>query len=163
MTLLIVGVASVAHLSSVAARANTQARTTTVASLLAVEKIEQLRALAWSVDLAGQPVSDISTDVTVFPPSAGGGAGLTASPASSLTTTSAGYCDFLDAAGRVVPAVDGVAASAVYVRRWSITPLPDDPANTIVLQVLVTRHPSVPGTPPPDSARIVTVKTRKPL
>src|SRR5207248_11217726 len=30
--------------------------------------------------------------------------------------------------------------NAVYIRRWMIEPLPTNPNNTIVIQVLVTRH-----------------------
>jgi prepilin-type N-terminal cleavage/methylation domain-containing protein len=160
--LLVVGVASVAQLSGVSARAGMQARSITIASLLASQKVEQLRALALASDPAGRLITDTTTDVTVFPPTADGGSGLTPSPADSLTADRPGYCDFVDPAGRVVSAADGPPSSATYVRRWSITPIVDDAANTVVLQVLVTRYPGA-GAPATDSARMVTVKTRKPM
>ena len=54
-----------------------------------------------------------------------------------------------------------------YIRRWTIEPLPTNPNNTVVLQVLVTRSTNR-GTADagkvdrlPDEARIITVKTRK--
>ncbi len=60
-------------------------------------------------------------------------------------------------------------AQAVYVRRWSVEPLPANPNNTVILQVLVTkarnRGPADseggPGRRPRDEARLITLKTRK--
>jgi len=57
----------------------------------------------------------------------------------------------------------------VYIRRWSIEPLPTNPNNTLVLQVLVTtvkRESEMAGAQGPrrrmaDDALIVSVKTRK--
>jgi hypothetical protein len=58
----------------------------------------------------------------------------------------------------------------VYIRRWSIEPLPTNPNNTLILQVLVTRWRSRGvadteeangGRRLPDEARIISVKTRK--
>jgi hypothetical protein len=46
-TLLFVAVAALAGLSLMATRANVNAKTTTMAALLAAQKIEQLRALPW--------------------------------------------------------------------------------------------------------------------
>jgi prepilin-type N-terminal cleavage/methylation domain-containing protein len=161
MTLLVVAITSIAQLSAISARANVDARSTTIASLLAAQKMEQLRALAWSIDAASQPVSDTSTDVTAFPPVPDAGVGLTPSPAESLTANADGYCDLLDAAGRTVRGAAGSFEGAAYVRRWGIAPLPADPADTIVLQVLVTRYPAMLAIPP-DAVRLVSVKTRRP-
>jgi hypothetical protein len=55
----------------------------------------------------------------------------------------------------------------VYLRRWSVTPLPTDPNNTLVLQVLVTRSRdrgsanTGAGTRLPDESRLMSIKTRK--
>ncbi len=57
---------------------------------------------------------------------------------------------------------------AVFVRRWSVRPLPDDPADTLVLQVLVTnvtRDASVQRGPGPRArltgeALVTTMRTR---
>jgi hypothetical protein len=61
-----------------------------------------------------------------------------------------------------------VIPGAVYIRRWTVEPLPTNPNNTIVLQVLVTRWRNrgiadiQAGTGrQPDEARIISVKTRK--
>jgi hypothetical protein len=53
------------------------------------------------------------------------------------------------------------------VRRWSVEPLPSNPNNTLILQVLVFRNrdrgtaDNGAGTVLPEEARLVTVKTRK--
>ena len=56
------------------------------------------------------------------------------------------------------------------VRRWSIEPLPTNPNNTLILQVMVTRwrergvadtETAGEGRRLPDEARILSVKTRK--
>ena len=58
--------------------------------------------------------------------------------------------------------------ATAYVRRWSVEPLPTNPNNTLILQVLVfsvgDRPNSGQGTVLDrvrDEARLVTVKTRK--
>jgi hypothetical protein len=56
----------------------------------------------------------------------------------------------------------------VYFRRWSVEPLPTNPNNTLILQVVVGRistnrldvdQGNVARTQ--DDARVITVKTRK--
>jgi hypothetical protein len=66
-------------------------------------------------------------------------------------------------AGGAAPPLD-----AAYVRRWSIEPLPTNPNNTLILQVLVfsvgDRADGGQGAVLErgrDEARLVTVKTRK--
>jgi hypothetical protein len=149
-------------LSAVSARANTSAKTTTFASLLAVQKMEQLRALTWGFDAFGRPLSDTTTDVTLFPPRSGSGVGLSPSPAGTLDRNMPGYCDFLDASGLSLGGGAAAPAAAIYLRRWSVDPLPSSPDNTLVLQVLVARVRGAAGTPRvrPDEARIATVRTR---
>ncbi len=145
-TLLFVGVAALAGLSMMATRANTAARTTTFASLLAAQKMEELRSLTWGYDALGQPRSD-----------------LTPSPADALSHNTSGYCDFLDAAGRSLGGGSSPPAQAAFVRRWSIEPLPSNPANTLVLHVLVMRvrsDQSGVAHALPDEASLVTVRTR---
>lgn len=131
-TMITVAVVSLAPLLAVATRANASARTSAVAALLAAQKMEQLRTLAWSFDPAGAPTSEIVV----------GGA---------LDRDVDGYVDRLDAGGRTV--VD--ASSAAFVRRWSIAPLSAN-ADSLVLQVLVS---SAIGRL--ADTRFVTVKTRK--
>jgi prepilin-type N-terminal cleavage/methylation domain-containing protein len=111
VTILAVALASLAQLFGVAAAANQRARRTTVASILARQKMEELRSLAW--DAAPGP-----------------------SPTGTLETEVAGYSDFLDARGQPFDspaAADGVA----FVRRWSIERLSTDPGRAHVLRVVV--------------------------
>ena len=161
VTLLSIGVGSLAQLSVIAADANRRARVITTASLLAQQKMEQLRALTWRFDPIGLRVSDETSDTSVTPEAPTGGAGLSVSPAASLATNTAGFCDFVDASGRLLG--DGAGGSAVppgtlYIRRWSIAPVPADPDNTIAIQVLVTTTGAQHSG---ESARLVSVRTRR--
>ena len=58
-------------------------------------------------------------------------------------------------------------AATVYMRRWSVEPLPTNPNNTVILQVLVTRRNDRGAANAgsvlrlPDEARLIGVKTRK--
>ena len=93
------------------------------------------------------------------PPVPAGGVGLQASPDFSLFTSSTGYVDYLDAFGAWVGTGTTPPPNAIYVRRWSIDPLPTNPNNTLVFQVLVGRIS--PSGPPTDLGRQVSLKTRK--
>ena len=95
----IVALVSVARLAAVATRANRGAVSSTFTIVLAAQKSEQLRSLAWTFDAAGQPRSDTSTDTT-GPRLASGGTGLSASPGDPLAANTVGYCDFVDYNGR---------------------------------------------------------------
>ena len=159
-TIMAMAVAGLAQSFAIASRANRVARTTSVAALLAGQKMEQLRGLAWNLDPAGAPSSDFTTDLTVVPESATGGSGLTPSPAGALDQNTAGYCDFVDGAGNVLGGGTTAPPGTVYTRRWSIDALPGNPDNTLVLQVLVSR-PNVGAASPPDAARLASIRTRK--
>lgn len=151
-TIVTVALAALAQLFALAVNANTAARTITVATLLAADKMEQLRSLAWGFDATGLPVAD---------------PGLATSPSDALKRNTAGFCDFVDERGRLIGEATTPPPGAVYLRRWSIEPLPADPANTLVLQVQVTQRFSrtievgAARAQPPDEARLVTVRTRK--
>jgi prepilin-type N-terminal cleavage/methylation domain-containing protein len=169
-TVLTVALAGLAHLFAVATRANSSARATTYAAILAQQKMEQLRNLTYAFDSLGVPRTDFDTDISMVPELPNGGTGLQPSPAGALGANTVGYVDYLDANGRSLGGLQTKPPpGAVYIRRWSVEPLPINPNNTIVLQVLVTRArnrgvaDSDIGvvTRLPDEARIVTVKTRK--
>jgi hypothetical protein len=137
---------------------------------MAEQKLEQLRALTWGFDLAGQglPLTDTTTNLAVTPPEHNG-SGLNPSPADALERNTDGFVDFLDGNGQWVGTGSKPPASAVYIRRWSITPLPTNPNNTIVIQVLVTPVASEQArvesaftrTRMSGDALLITVKTRK--
>jgi hypothetical protein len=160
---------SVGQLFAVAINANFASKGQTSTAMLAVQKMEQLKALAWGFDQSaanmGLPISDTSTDVSLESPS-GGGHGLDPSPAGTLDQNIAGYVDYLDADGRWVGNGATPAGNTFYIRRWAITPLPTNPNNTLILQVNVTtvRQAAMNQAGHPrwgQDTRLVSVKTRK--
>ena len=137
-TIVMVGVASLAQLSTLAAARNASAHAATMTLLLAEQKMEQLRAAD---------------------------AGL--SPAGALSSSTVGWVDYLDGSGRLLGSVSTTPpAGAVYIRRWSVAPTPDNGGQTRVLQVVVARRwtsgsdgAPVGVTRLPDEARLVCATT----
>jgi prepilin-type N-terminal cleavage/methylation domain-containing protein len=169
-TIMAVGLASLAQLFLISTKSNQSARLTTTASVLAQQKMEQLRGLTWGFDILGLPLSDTVSDLTVVPEQPQGGPGLTPSPDGSLQRNVDGYCDFLDGRGQSLGGGAVAPPNTVYVRRWSVEPLPTNPNNTLILQVMVTRwrargaadtEQAGSGRRLPDEARVISVKTRK--
>ena len=162
---LMTGVLSMTQLFLLSTKNNASARSDTFATVLAEQKLEQLRSLAYGFDMAGLPVSDISTDTSVSPPAADGGTGLQPSPPDSLSVDSAGFFDYLDANGAIVGNSGPLPTNAVYTRRWSVEPLPTNPNNTVILQVRVTPRSTIGQLVNegrlPGEARVMTIKTRK--
>ena len=167
---------SLAQLFALSTRNNVSARYSTLSSMLAEQKMEQLRALTWGFDLLNLPLSDLSTNVAEFEATgncaaadAGAGVGLTPSPSNTLQANVDGYVDYVDENGCGLGGGTVMPANAIYIRRWSVEPLPTNPNNTIILQVLVTprvdRGVANDGsvTRLPDEARLISVKTRKTL
>ena len=132
-----IGLIALAQLCVISIHANQVARRTTVATVLAWQKLEQLQSLMFKFDDAGARLSDTTTDTTVVPERSTSGTGLSPSPAGALVQDTPGYCDFLDAGGRLLGGSVGAApAATAYVRRWSIEPLPS--ADALLMQVSVT-------------------------
>lgn len=161
------GVLTMAGMFGLATKSNLSGRSNTYATVLAEQKLEQLRSLAWGFDIDNLPVSDQSTDTTTVPENPVGGTGLTPSPDGSLRENIKGWVDHLDAQGAIVGNDEIGPNGAVYTRRWSVEPLPTNPNNTLIIQVLVTRNPNRGQanlgkvTRLADEARVITVKTRK--
>jgi prepilin-type N-terminal cleavage/methylation domain-containing protein len=168
-TIMTVALAALAQMFALSTRNNQSARSTTFAATLAQQKMEQLRSLTWGFDVLGLPVTDLTTDIANMPPIDGEGTGLSPSPSDSLRRNYEGFCDFLDAYGQSLGTGTEPPENAMYIRRWLVEPLPANPNNTIVLQVMVTvrrnrgNADGAGGTDKrlPDEARIVSVKTRK--
>jgi|SRR5687768_9347708 len=160
----------VAQLFAMSAKANFSAKGDTSATTLAEQKMEQLRGLTWGFDdqAQGLPVSDTTTNLAIDP-AGPTGQGLNPSPALSLEQNTPGYVDFLDAGGAYVGTGTAPPAGTAYVRRWAIRPLPTNPNNTLILQVLVTplgndaNRGAAAGDFKrlPGDALLVSVKTRK--
>jgi type II secretory pathway pseudopilin PulG len=166
--LLIVVAAGVAHLTLVAAEACRAARARTATTMMAAQKMEELRALVWARDAGGGLLSDTSTDVSRDPMSSGG-TGLGPTPPGTLDRSVAGYVDFADASGRWIGAGPAPPPEATYVRRWAVLPLEADPEHSRLLIVLATTMREEraaeagggPRTRRPDDTVLLTVKTRR--
>ena len=165
--ILATGVLAMAQMFTVSTATNVSARNNTFATVLAEQKLEQLRALAWGFDVQGLPLSDFTTDTALETQSPVGGTGLQPSPPDSLRQNRLGYVDHVDAQGKIVGRDEIPSDTAIYTRRWSIEPLPTNPNNTLILQVLVTRNRDRGqgdlgnSARLRDEARVITVKTRK--
>jgi hypothetical protein len=135
---LVIGLATrVAQLIGMSARAVRSTADQTSGLLLAVQKLEQLRALEWSGDReTGVPSSDLDTDLSHDPPRAGG-SGLAPSPGSSLARDTPDYVDYLDAGGRWIGTGAAPPPGTVYVRRWVIAAHDAGPDDLRVLHVVV--------------------------
>jgi len=126
---------AIAQLAIMSVRVNRIARSTTVATVLAVQKMEQLQAAAW--------------------------AELTASPPDVLDSNTDGYCDFLDANGRTLAAGTSPPGGAMFVRRWALSPIAA--GNALVIQVTVGPVHGSGGAVVgrgPEEARFVDIKIR---
>jgi prepilin-type N-terminal cleavage/methylation domain-containing protein len=151
-------------LLSMAIHASRQSRVQTIATMLAAEKLEQLRSLTWTHVTTGgpaisMPVSDLTTDLS-NDPATDDGPGLLTSPGGTLTSNVVGYVDYLDADGRWIGHGASPPAPAVYIRRWAVHPLVSDPDNMLVLEVVAgTRGPQ--GGLLSDMVRLITVEARK--
>jgi hypothetical protein len=140
--------------------------------ILAQQKMEQLRGLTWGFDTIGR-LSDTSTDL---PPSArrpavrrrpGRGQGSRRRRPARWARTQDGWVDYINPNGCVLSGGGSPPQGTMYIRRWSVEPLPTNPNNTLILQVLVflnrDRGDADGGNVArlPEEARLVSVKTRK--
>ena len=144
--LLATGIVTLAQLVTVSMRANVGSRASITASTLAVQKVEELRALGWGWDANGAPVSD---------------AALEPSPPGSLENDVGGYVDYVDEHGT---RVDG-AGPIAFVRRWSVQTVPGSTdAIAITVFVLPRSRAGIAnraGRPQsPDEAWVATIRTR---
>ena len=165
--LLASALVALAQLFAIATATNASARSSTLTMMLAEQKIEQLRALQYTFDRAGLPVQDTETDLAVYPPAATGGKGLSPHTDNTLQSNTNGYVDYLDPSGRTLGGGTVIPDGTAFIRRWSVEPLPTNPNNVIILQVLVTRQRNR-GTGDAGSvsrgaqeARLMTIKSRK--
>ncbi len=168
--ILTTGIVALAQLFVVSTTSNRVARNQASTMVMAQQKMEQLRGLMWGFDALGLPLSDMTTDISAVP-FTNAGTGLSPSPGGTLTTNTTGFVDYLDQYGNWVGNGSSPPTGTVFIRRWSIEPLPTNPNNTLILQVLVTRYrdraaagAAGEGTELrrlPEEARLVAVKTRK--
>jgi hypothetical protein len=119
---------------------NLLARNVSVASVAAVQKIEQLRTIEWD--------------------------GAALSPTQSLDENMSGWVEFLDSGGVVIGGTTTPPAGTVFIRRWSVAPHAAAVDDARVIEVLVTPigRRSVGGSTGhvPGEARVVALRTRRP-
>ncbi len=149
---------------SMALQVTRQARVRTMATMVAAQKMEQLRSLAWTHITTGGPAismsrSDVTTDLSVQP-ATDDGPGLLRSPIGTLAANIVGYVDYLDADGRWVGRGASAPGAAVFIRRWSVQPLAIDPDNILIFEVIVGERGRT-GTITSDSVRLVSLEARK--
>ena len=136
--LLAVALLSVAALGgvqlvAVAIQAVGAARTQTLAVILASARVEELRRLTFEFDDQGLHSTDLQTDLSTSPSSAGG-PGL--APGGSVSANLNGYVDHLDHRGDWIGSGAAAPPGAAYVRRWSIAASITTP-DVLVLEVAV--------------------------
>lgn len=141
LSIVVVGLSALARLFVMSVRANADARRATFASVLAAQRMEQLRSLGPS--LSPQSVGSLSENIE-------------------------GLCDFLDEYGRSLGSGPSPPAGTVYIRRWSIESVPSGPADALQLQVIVIPRiwrggvDTVSGNERSSGGvRLLTVKTRR--
>ena len=157
LVLIAVMAAGLAGLVVLSARSSRDVRTRGTATLMAAQKMEQLRGLTWGRDAAtGTPQSDTTTDLSVDPHGSGG-PGLAWSPVDAADRTVTGYVDYLDAAGWWVGTGAHAPPAAVYVRRWSVSPAGAAWCDCVVLTVRVA---AVADSAPWRDARLVSLRGR---
>jgi len=147
-------VLSAAQLFAVATAATVDARTAGEGTVLAWQKLEQLRSLAFTIDGAGQPITDTTTDIAAVPERTFGGTGLSPSPVWALTRDTPGYVDYLDARGVSLGGGVRPPDGARYRRRWAIEALGGP--NLLVLRVR-----AVPVGGEVEAARVVSLRARR--
>jgi hypothetical protein len=160
LTLVSVIAAGVAHLLVWARRTIAGAGAQTMAAMLAAEKMERLRSLRWDVDATGIAASDETTSLASEPPQSTG-SGLRPSPAGALAANTPGFFDYADAQGRWRGSGAGPPPGTAFVRRWSIEAHAADPADTLVLRVVVLPLVEAAGGGASGrGVRLATIRTR---
>lgn len=135
-------IAGLAQLFALSVRFTRESGQFGAALVAAQDKLESLRALRFTYDDTGQPITDPR---------------LVPSPANSLVQSVGAYVDWLDQAGNVVS-----EAGASYVRRWRITNVAlDDPA-AVAIDVCVFAAPAANRQPADADACLATVRVRQP-
>jgi hypothetical protein len=133
----------VAQMFALATAKNLAAKGQVSTTTLATQKLEQLRGLTFAFDAAGMglPITDTITNLSKCTPDTSGH-GLNPAPADALEGDTAGFVDYLDGQGNCLDMSSTTNPSppsgAIYTRRWAVWPLPTNPNNTLILEVVVT-------------------------
>src|SRR5262245_7321501 len=110
LSILLGVLTGLAQLFATTSRVTNDARRAAVASVLAAQKLEQLRGLGGELALLS---------------------------VGSLRRNVDGLCDFIDEQGRRLGGGTRPPEGTVFTRRWAVESLPSDPASTFILRVAV--------------------------
>lgn len=121
--ILACAVLSVAQVMAVATSSTAGARGVSEATLLAWQKVDELRGLAFTFDDVGDPVTDDA---------------LAPSPGGTLSRDASGYVEYLDTLGQRLDdgGLAGRPRGARYRRRWAIA-LSSGSPDAVILRVRV--------------------------
>ena len=133
------GLSAVVQLVLMVSRATIAARDTSYTALLASQKLSEL-------------MTDERSVMAVSPPDA-------------WMRSVNGHTEYLDSTGAVAAVAGMPPGSALYIRRWSVTPAPGDATGGMLLQVSTGRlyRQRLTGMPadaiPSDVSRVIGVRT----
>jgi type II secretory pathway pseudopilin PulG len=129
-----------------------------IGGVAAQARLATLASLAFHTIAGGDgsavAITDTTTDVSVDPPGPGG-TGLADSPVDALWRDTAGYVDYLDAAGRDLGSHPGARVQAAYVRRWAIGRQGSGAGEVVVIGVLVAPVSAAARAQADDPTRLI--------
>ncbi len=144
--ILITALAGVAQLLALGVRSTRDAGSQSAALIAAQGKLEALRALAFSYDAAGSPVTAAEFDVRNN---------------GSLDDDTPGAVDYVDADGAVLDE-DHQGHGAMFTRRWRITRLDTFVPEAIAIEVCVFHWPADGVAAAASEVCLATVRARQP-
>ena len=144
--ILVTALAGIAQLLALSVRSTRDAGSQSAALIAAQGKLEALRALAFTYDAAGSPVTAPEFDVR---------------NSGSLDDDTPGAVDYVDADGAVLDE-ENEGHGAVFTRRWRITPLDAFVPEAIAIEVCVFHWPADGLAVAASEACLATVRARQP-
>jgi type II secretory pathway pseudopilin PulG len=117
--ILVTTLASLAQLVAWSVTQTREAGGRSRAMSAAQDKLEKLRALPFTLDLDGTPVTDSA---------------LATSPSGALDVNTSGNFEYIDGTGRIV-----LGSDALVVRRWGVEPIDSGTPDAIAITVCVFR------------------------
>ena len=144
--ILVTALAGIAQLLALSVRSTRDAGSQSAALIAAQGKLEALRALAFTYDAAGSPVTAPEFDVR---------------NSGSLDDDIPGAVDYVDANGAILDE-DNEGHGAVFTRRWRITPLDAFVPEAIAIEVCVFHWPADGLAVAASEACLATVRARQP-
>jgi len=144
--ILVTALAGIAQLLALSVRSTRDAGSHSAALIAAQGKLEALRALAFSYDAAGSPVTAAELGVR---------------NSGSLDDDTPGAVDYVDANGAILDE-ENQGQGAVFTRRWRITLLDAFVPEALAIEVCVFHRPADGVAVATAEACLATVRARQP-